>query len=74
MNGILLSWTIPIQVVMGSLSQMMSPKERLAFDPNFDEFGDYPDRAIQTLNILDSSFQLLTQGQSTCYQVQPTCC
>ena len=29
--------------------------ERFAFDPNFDEFGDYTHRAIQTLNILDDS-------------------
>ena len=25
------------------------PNERFAFDPNFDEFGDYTQRAIQTL-------------------------
>ena len=31
-----------------------------AFDPNFDEFGDYTHRAIQTLNILDDSSQPLT--------------
>ena len=31
------------------------PNERIAFDPNFDEFGDYTQRAIQTLNILDDS-------------------
>ena len=29
------------------------PDERFAFDPNFDEFGDYIQRAIQTLSILD---------------------
>ena len=28
------------------------PTERFAFDPNFDEFGDYTHTAIQTLNIL----------------------
>ena len=28
------------------------PDERFAFDPNFDEFGDYTQRAIQTLSIL----------------------
>ena len=27
------------------------PDERFAFDPNFDEFGDYTQRAIQTLSI-----------------------
>ena len=27
------------------------PNERNAFDPNFDEFGDYTQRAIQTLSI-----------------------
>ena len=34
--------------------------ERFAFDPNFYEFGDYTNRAIQTLNILDDSSQLIT--------------
>ena len=29
--------------------------ERYAFDPNFDEFGDYTHRAIQTLSLLDDS-------------------
>ena len=36
------------------------PNERTAFDPNFDEFGDYTQRAIQTLNILDDSSSTLT--------------
>ena len=36
------------------------PNERFAFDPNFDEFGDFTHRAIQTLNILDDSSQPLT--------------
>ena len=31
------------------------PDERSTFDPNFDEFGDYTQRAIQTLSILDDS-------------------
>ena len=31
------------------------PGKRYAFDPNFDEYGDYTQRAIQTLNILDGS-------------------
>ena len=31
------------------------PDERFAFDPNFDEFGNYTQRAIQTLSILDDS-------------------
>ena len=31
------------------------PDERFAFDPNFDEFDEYTQRAIQTLNILDNS-------------------
>ena len=34
--------------------------ERFAFDPNFDEFGDYTQRAIQTLSILDDSSSTLT--------------
>ena len=35
------------------------PNKRYAFDPNFDEFGDYTQRAIQTLSIQDySSFTL----------------
>ena len=36
------------------------PTERFAFDHNFDEFGDYTHRAIQTLNILDDSSQQMT--------------
>ena len=36
------------------------PHERFAFDPNFDEFGDYTQRAIQTLSILDDSSSTLT--------------
>ena len=36
------------------------PDERFAFDPNFDEFGDYTLRAIQTLSILDASPSTLT--------------
>ena len=36
------------------------PNERSAFDPNFDEFGDYTQRAIQTLSILDDSSSTMT--------------
>ena len=36
------------------------PNERSAFDPNFDEFGDYTQRAIQTRSILDDSSSNLT--------------
>ena len=36
------------------------PDERFAFDPNFDEFGYYPQRAIQTLSFLDDSSSTLT--------------
>ena len=36
------------------------PDERSGFDPNFDEFGDYTQRAIQTLSILDDSSSTLT--------------
>ena len=36
------------------------PTERFSFDPNFDGFGDYTHRAIQTLNILDDSSQPMT--------------
>ena len=51
MNGILLSWTIP--------TWSNDPDERFAFVPNFDEFGDYTQRAIQTLSILDDSSSTL---------------
>ena len=34
--------------------------ERSPFDPNFDEFGDYTQMAIQTLSILDGSSSTLT--------------
>ena len=36
------------------------PNERIAFDPNIDEFGDYTQRAIQTLSILDDSSSTVT--------------
>ena len=36
------------------------PDEIFAFDPNFDEYGDYTRRAIQTLSILDDSSSTLT--------------
>ena len=36
------------------------PDERFAFFPKFDEFGDYTQRAIQTLSILDNSSIPLT--------------
>ena len=36
------------------------PEERFAFDPSFDEFWDYTQRAIQTLSILDDSSSTLT--------------
>ena len=36
------------------------PDERFAFDPNLDEFGDYTERARQTLSILDDSSSTLT--------------
>ena len=45
---------------MGSLHGPMTPMRNFVFDPNFDEFGDYTHRAIQTLNILDDSSQPLT--------------
>ena len=40
------------------------PNERSAFDPNFDEFGDYTQRAIQTLSILDDSSSTSTPSSS----------
>ena len=40
------------------------PDERFAFDPNLDEFGDYTQRAIQTLSILDDSFIPLIPTQT----------
>ena len=59
MNEILLSWTIPTHLVMGSLLGPMTLMRDL-FDPNFDVFGDYTQRAIQTLSILDDSSSTLT--------------
>ena len=42
------------------------PDERSAFDPNFDEFGDGTQRAIQTLSILDDSSSTLTPCSTPC--------
>ena len=36
------------------------PHEKSTFDPNFDEFGDYTQRAIQTHSILDDFLSTLT--------------
>ena len=36
------------------------PDERFAFDPNFDLFGDFIQRAIKTLSILDDSSSTMT--------------
>ena len=44
----------------GEPSWSNDPDERSVFDPNFDEFGDYTQRAIQTLSILDDSSSVLT--------------
>ena len=55
MNGILLSWSIPTHRPWSN-----DPDERFAFDPNFDEFGGYTQRTIQTLSILDDSSIPLT--------------
>ena len=59
MNGILLSWTTHPSGD-GEPPWSNDPDERYAFDPNFDEFGDYAQRAIQTLSILDDSSSTLT--------------
>ena len=60
MNGILLSWTIPPPSGDGEPPWSNDPDERFAFDPNFDEFGDYTQKAIQTFSILDDSSIPLT--------------
>ena len=61
MNGIHLSWTIPPPPSGdGEPPWSNDPNESTAFDPNFDEFGDYTQRAIQTLSILDDSSSTLT--------------
>ena len=44
----------------GEIACSIDPTERFAFDPNFDEFGDYTHRAIQTLNMLNESSQKKT--------------
>ena len=44
----------------GELPWSNDPDERFSFDPNFDEFGEYTQRAIQTLSILDDSSSTLT--------------
>ena len=44
----------------GEPSWSNDPDEIYAFDPNFDEFGDYTQRAIQTLRFLDDSSSSLT--------------
>ena len=48
------------------------PDERFAFDPNFDEFGDYIQRAIKALSILDDSTSTLTPCSTTNMFLGPT--
>ena len=62
MNGILLSWTIPPPPPSGDVEPPWSndPDERSAFDPNFDEFWYYTQRALQTLSIRYGSLSTLT--------------
>ena len=60
MNGILLSWTSPTHPVYGEPPWSNDPHDRFTFDPNFDEFWDYTQRAMQTLSILDDSSLPLT--------------
>ena len=40
------------------------PDKRFAFDPHFDEFGEYTQRVIQILSILDDSTSTLTTGSA----------
>ena len=44
---------------MGSPHGSTDPNESFQLYPNFDEFGDYAQRTIETLNILDNSSQHL---------------
>ena len=60
MNGILLSWTIPTHLVMGSLLGPMSLMRDMPLILIFNECWDYTRRAIQTLSILDDSSSTLT--------------
>ena len=48
----------------GELPWSNDPDERFALDPNFNEFRDYTQRAIQTLSILDDSSPTLTPCSS----------
>ena len=63
MNGILLSWTIPIHLVMGSLLGPMTLMRDLPLIL-FLIIGDYTQRTIQTLSILDGSSIPLTPTSS----------
>ena len=60
MNGILQSWTRPTHLVMGSLHGPMTLMRDLSLILTFYEFGDYTQRAIQILSILDDSSSTLT--------------
>ena len=60
MNEILLSWILPTHLSGdGEPPWSNDTNERFSFDPDFDEFGGYTQRAIQTLSILDDSSQPL---------------
>ena len=59
MKGILQSRTIPTHLVMGSFLGPMTLMRDLPLILTFDEFGDYTQRAIQTLSIVDDSSSTL---------------
>ena len=48
----------------GELPWSDNPDERFAFDPNFDEFGNYTQRSTQTLSILDDLSISLTPNST----------
>ena len=50
-----------LPLILTLMSLVITPTdERFAFDPNFDEFGDYTQRTMKTRSILDDSSSTLT--------------
>ena len=57
----------------GEPSWTTDPNDRSQFDPNFDEFGDYVNRAVQILNILDDTPQTSSAHDLCAYKHALTC-
>ena len=55
MNGIHLIWIMNILNTMGNLIGQLIPTKTFSLTQTFDEFGDYVNRSLSILDILDET-------------------